>query len=159
MIGSSGCQDEADEPERLADFFSREKGVPPEAIQRRLAIVTEFNGESVTSKISLVIVVKGKRTMMVRYAPGSIVTRERAAVAAARLLDEQHQIPLVVVTNGVDAVLLDTYNGRHVAEGLTGLPSFDDLEEGFADLVFAPFDDGRKREREMRILHAFDVDL
>lgn len=159
MDEGAGCQDEGDEPERLAHFLMAEKGVPAAALQRRLTITTEFNGEMVISKITLVVLVRGQRTMMLRYAPGSIVTRERAAVAAARLLDGQYQIPLVVVTNGVEAVLLDTYKGRKLGEELAQLPTYQELEQQFSSLVFAPFTDAKKREREMRILNAFDVDL
>lgn len=154
----TGCQDEGDEPERLARYFIEEKGFAAADLESRLTITTEFN-EQVISKITMVISVAGKRTILLRYAPGSVTTRERSAVAAARLLDDDYQIPLVVVTNGVEAVMLDTYKGKKLADSLAELPSFQELAELSNELTFAPFTDSKKREREKRVLNAFDVDL
>ncbi len=157
LVEATGCQDEGDDPERLARMLIAEKGFAASDLELRLTIDTTFN-ETVTSKITLVATVSGKRTLVLRYAPGSITTRERSAVAAARLLDDDYQIPLVVITNGVDAVMLDTYKGKKLAQSLAELPSRQELEQK-DDLVYDPFLDAKKREREMRILNAFDVDL
>lgn len=153
----TGCQDEGDEPERLALFLEQEKGYTPEDISKRLSITTNYNGEEVVSKIALVITINGKQTLMLRYAPGSVVTRERSAVAAARLLVPDYQIPLVCVTNGEDAVLLDTYKGNSLAQSLTDFPTKEALQA--MKLQYEPFTNPKKIERERRILNAFDVDL
>ncbi|MEN8199484.1 MAG: type I restriction enzyme HsdR N-terminal domain-containing protein [Thermodesulfobacteriota bacterium] len=157
--GTTGCQDEGNEPEQLARFLEEEKGYRATDIERRLTIVTRFNDEEVTSKIALLIRTDGQATMILRYAPGSVVTRERSAVAAARVLVPDHQIPLVVVTNGREAVLLDTYKGRRLAESLADLPTAEALQEMSSDLRYESLDNPKKKEREMRILNAFDVDL
>ncbi|MEN8140751.1 MAG: type I restriction enzyme HsdR N-terminal domain-containing protein [Thermodesulfobacteriota bacterium] len=157
--GGSGCQDEGDEPQRLALFLIEEKGFSPADLETGLSIATEFNGEKVVSRIAMVAKVAGRRTMMLRYAPGSITTRERAAVAAARVLDSDYQIPLVVVTNGVEAVMLDTYKGKNLADSLAQLPTKSELEEEMANLAFLPLEGAKRQERERRILNAFDVDL
>ncbi len=161
MVGQdelAGCRDEGDGPEKLVRFLVVDKGFGPEDIEERLTITTEFN-EQVVSKITLVLSVAGRRTLLLRYAPGSVVTRERSAVAAARVLDGNYQIPLVVVTNGVEAVMLDTYKGRKLADSLAQLPSRQELIELSNELAYEPFSDEKKREREKRILNAFDVDL
>ena len=80
-------------------------------------IETLFNSQFVTSKISMVVKGKDKHMMIIRYAPGSLVTRERSAIAAARVLDDEYQIPLAVVTNGEDAELLNTYTGNILKNG------------------------------------------
>ena len=153
----TGCQDEGDEPERLAHFLEQEKGYSAEDIVKRLSITTSYNGEEVVSKIALVITLDGKHTVMLRYAPGSVVTRERSAVAAARLLVPDYQIPLVCVTNGKDGVLLDTYKGKPLAQSLAEFPTKEELEA--MTLQYEPFTNPKKIEREKRILNAFDVDL
>ena len=153
----TGCQDEGVEPERLARFLEQEKGYSTEDIVKRLSITTSYNGEEVVSKIALVITLEGKQTVMLRYAPGSVVTRERSAVAAARLLVPDYQIPLVCVTNGEDAVLLDTYKGNTLAQSLAAFPTKEELEAMV--LQYEPFTNPKKIEREKRILNAFDVDL
>ena len=159
LNNTTGCQDEGDEPERLAHFLEEEKGYKAADIERRLSIVTRFNDEEVISKITLLIRIDGKATMMLRYAPGSVVTRERSAIAAARILNPDYQIPLVVVTNGKEAVLLDTYKGRRLAESLAELPTMKALQEMSTDLRYEPFDTPKRIDRERRILNAFDVDL
>jgi len=101
----------------------------------------------------------GKRFMILRYGPGSIVTRERPAIAAARVLDPAHQIPLAVVTNCREAVLLDTYTGKVIRHGLDGIPGKREAGELVPTLRFEPFADEKKRDRERRILNAYDVEV
>jgi hypothetical protein len=59
--------------------------------------------------------------MVIKFGPGSLVTRERPALAAARILDE-YQIPVTVVTNGEDAEVLDTDSGDLIATGIDAIP-------------------------------------
>ena len=159
LKNATGCQDEADEPERMANFLEKEKGYKAADIERRLSIVTRFNNEEVISKITLLVRSGGKATMILRYAPGSVVTRERSAIAAARVLNPDYQIPLVVVTNGEEAVLLDTYKGKRLAEDLAELPTAAALQEMTTDLRYEPLSNPKIEDRERRILNAFDVDL
>ena len=97
--------------------------------------------------------------MVIRYGPGSLVTRERPAIAAARVLEPDYQIPLAVVTNGQDAEILDTYSGKIIKQGLAGVPGKKEAEELYGSLQFLPFIDSKKKERELRILNAFDVEV
>ncbi len=159
LKNATECQDDADESERMAHFLEEEKGYKAADIERQLSIVTRFNDEEVISKITLLVRTGGKATMILRYAPGSMVTRERSAVAAARVLNPDYQIPLVIVTNGEEAVLLDTYKGRRLAESLAELPTAAALLEMTTDLRYEPLNNPKKVERERRILNAFDVDL
>lgn len=100
-----------------------------------------------------------KRFLIIRYAPGSLVTRERSAVAAARVLLEEYQIPLAVVTNGEDAELLDTLTGKVLASGMGAIPTRGQAEEMLGQLRFEPLFDEKKREKELRILNAYDVEV
>ncbi len=101
----------------------------------------------------------GRRIMVIRYAPGSLVSRERSAIAAARVLEEAYQIPLAVVTNGRDAELLDTATGEVLATGMEGIPDHQQAQTLFPTLVFRDRLEDTKRDREMRILNAFDVEI
>ena len=65
---------------------------------------------------------KGRPALLLRCARGSLVTREKEALAAARLI-APHLTPLTVVTNGEDAELLDTADGKVLATGLTAIPA------------------------------------
>ncbi len=155
----SACQDDHDVPLVLADFLVDERGFEREDLELRGSIQTEFNGERVTSKIAVVIRLQGNPVLMIRYAPGSIVTRERSALAAARIYDPKCQVPLVVVTNHKDAKMIDTYNGKVISEGLATLPSRDELLEQVPRLIFEPYANEKKIDREKRVLNVFDVNL
>lgn len=144
--------------QELARAMVEERGWAKEDVEMRLSIETLFNKQFVTSKITMTMSTAGKCCLIIRYAPGSLVTRERSALAAARVLDENYQIPLAVVTNGRDAELLDTYNGEVLAKGMDAIPTKAEVEQMASGLRFDPYDPER-RERELRILNAFDVEI
>ncbi|MFZ5797397.1 MAG: hypothetical protein ACOY3O_03125, partial [Thermodesulfobacteriota bacterium] len=73
--------------QQLIRWLLAEKGYEPGDLQPRLAIDTEVGGQRVCSRIELTVVLLGRRMMIIRYGPGSLVTRERPAIAAARLLE------------------------------------------------------------------------
>ena len=143
----------------LADFLVNERGFSHEDFIIRETIETIFNGETVISRIALVVRLQDKPVLMIRYAPGSIVTRERSALAAARIYDLDCQIPLVVVTNSQDAVIIDTYTGKSIAEGFENLPSRLQLLDQMVQLKFEPYANEKKIDREKRILNVFDENL
>jgi hypothetical protein len=144
--------------QELARAMVEEKGWAKEDVEMRLGIDTLFNKQFVSSKITMTMSLDGKRCLILRYAPGSLVTRERPALAAARVLDADYQIPLAVVTNGRDAELLDTYSGAVLARGMEAIPSKDEVWQMADRLGFDPHDPA-KREGELRILNAFDVEI
>lgn len=145
--------------QKLARYLVEEKGYEKKDIEIGQKIETLFNSQFVTSKISMVVRSSDKRMMIIRYAPGSLVTRERSAIAASRVLDDEYQIPLAVVTNGEDAVLLNTYTGDTLKKGLEEIPGPNEVEKLAASLGFIPLADEKKRERELRILNAYDIEV
>jgi hypothetical protein len=145
--------------QRIARLLVEEKGYPKSALEMRRKIETLFAGQFVVSKIDITVLHNGRRFMLIRYAPGSLVTRERPAVAAARVLEQEYRIPLAVVTNGQDAELLDTESGEVLGTGLAAIPAMAETVKMFDKLQFVPFNDKAKCERELRILNAFDVEI
>ncbi|MFP3983426.1 MAG: type I restriction enzyme HsdR N-terminal domain-containing protein [Desulfurivibrionaceae bacterium] len=160
-VTGESVQDTDDERyrQKIARFLVEEKGYEKTDLELRQVIETTFAGHLVRSKIDIVVKHQGRRVMLIRYGPGSLVTRERPAVAAARVFDDSYQIPLAVVTNGEDSELLDTRSGRVLATGLAGMPDKSYIEENFADLDFSPPPEEKKREKELRILNAFDREV
>jgi hypothetical protein len=145
--------------QQIARLLVKEKGYPKSALEMRRKIETLFAGQFVVSNIDITVLHAGRRFMIIRYAPGSLVTRERSAIAAARVLDKEYRIPLAVVTNGKDAELLDTETGEVLGAGLSAIPAMAEIVKMFDKLQFAPFHDEAKCERELRILNAFDVEI
>jgi hypothetical protein len=142
----------------LTRLMVEEKGYEREQLQPRLKVETLFSRCFVTSTIELTISIHQKQYMIIRYGPGSLVSRERAAIAAARVINREYCIPLAVVTNGKDAELLDTRTGKILGYGLNSIPDRDTIEEMVPQLVFHPPPEGKRREQELRILNAFDVE-
>jgi hypothetical protein len=144
--------------QELAKFLVEKKGYVKKDMEPRLRIETLYNGQYVASTIDITIRESGKRFMILRFGPGSIVTRERAAIAAARVLETSYQVPLAVVTNGKDAEVLDTYTGKVIRKGLENIPDKKEAETLVQSLRFDLFDEA-KRDRELRILNAYDIEV
>ena len=144
--------------QNLARMLVEDRQYLREELQPRLFIETFFSRCFVRSVIDLTISLNGRQFMILRYGPGSLVSRERAAVAAARVLNPVYRIPLAIVTNGQEAELLDTTSGKILGYGLESIPDRKDAENILPGLEFLPPLENTKRERELRILNAFDVE-
>jgi len=142
----------------LSRFMVEEKGYSKDELFPRLYIETLFSRSFVRSTIELTVEISGRQFMILRYGPGSLVSRERSAVAAARVLNRNYQIPLAVVTNGQDAELIDTATGKILGNGLQSVPDRTKAEELVSTLNFPTRQKDQELEREMRILNAFDVE-
>lgn len=144
--------------QRLSRMMVEKKGYPRNALIPRKRIETLFSRCFVVSSIELTVTLNDRPFMIIRYGPGSLVSRERAAIAAARVLCPDHRIPLAVVTNGEDAELLDTKTGKIQGYGLDSIPDYHSAVKMFDLVEFLPPLDSMRRERELRILNAFDVE-
>ena len=143
--------------QKLARLLVAEKGFAKGELEMRRRIETLFARQFVVSKVDIVVSIAGQRIMVVRYGPGSLITRERPAIAAARVLAESQLIPLAVVTNGEDAELLDARTGKLLGTGLEAIPTREAVLTMLPGLDFSPVAPQR-REPELRILNAFDVE-
>jgi hypothetical protein len=144
--------------QRLSRMMVEEKGYPRESLLPRLRIDTLFARCFVVSTIELTVALREKWLMVIRYGPGSLVSRERAAIAAARVLCPDYRIPLAAVTNGEDAELLDTSTGKILGYGLHSIPDYPTALQMLDQLEFPAPLEPSKKERELRILNAFDVE-
>lgn len=145
--------------QQLARMLVEDNGFAKDELEPRLCIETIFNKTFVRSVIELGVKVEGKRLFLLRYAPGSLVTREKAAIAAARVLDPDYRIPFVVVTNGRDAEFLETERGEVLATGMEAIPDRARAGALMKEAVFEPYPDPALREKALRILNAFDLEV
>jgi hypothetical protein len=141
--------------QKIARFLVENKGYSKGEIQARRKITLDVDGNRGTFTVNFVIRVEGKSFMIVIFGPGSLVTRERPALAAARLV-EAYEVPCTVVTNGREAEVLETRSGEVIAEGLENIPS---KAEALATLATVRFETlaEERLARERRILYAFEV--
>jgi hypothetical protein len=145
--------------QRLARLLVEEKGFAKAELEPRLTIETLFNSIFVRSIIDLTVSVGSQRCFVLRYGPGSLVTREKSALAAARLIDESCCLPLAIVTNGQDAELLESKSGTVLAGGMEAIPSRAQAAELLKDYPPRPPLTGAERERNLRVLNAFDLEI
>lgn len=145
----------------LARLMVEERGYTRDELVARCAIETLFSSQFVRSVIELAVSIKesGRTFLIIRYGPGSLVSRERSAIAAARVLNRDYQIPYAVVTNGRDAELLDTGSRAVLATGMEAIPKRSRALELLAECEFRTPAEGKRREAELRILNAFDVEV
>ncbi len=144
--------------QQLSQFMVEKKGYATEELTPRLYIDTLFTRHFVRSTIDLTVSLSGKQFMIIRYGPGSLVSRERSAIAAARVLNPDYRIPLAVVTNAQDAELIDTDTGKVLHVGLDAIPDRSAAELLLPTLTFSPRPTDKRLEHELRILNAFDIE-
>lgn len=149
--------DTLDEQERqkIARFLVEDKGYLKDEIEVQREIELTLDRDTGTSRVDFVIRVAGKAFAIIIFGPGSLVSRERPALAAARLL-ESYAVPFAVVTNGKDAEVLETKSGKVIDEGLEAIPSKREALEKMRTFAFEQIPKERL-EKEKRILFAFDV--
>lgn len=140
----------------LAERLVNDKGFSRGDIRPRWPLTLKAGEKCAVIKIDFGIIIDSRVCMMIKYGPGSLVTRHRPALAASRML-VSYQIPVVVVTNGMDAEILDGTSGKVVARGLDAVPDRGSLKNLVADRTFATIQPGRV-EKESRIAFAFEVD-
>ena len=94
--------------------------------------------------------------MIIKFGPGSIVTRHRPLLAASRILTP-YQIPVAVATNGEDADVLEGASGRVISRGLERIPAREQLVGIMGGHEFNRIT-AERAEMESRILYCYEVD-
>ncbi len=107
-------------------------------------------------KVDFIVRLYGRTCMLLKYGPGSLVTRRRPALAASRLV-ETYQIPLVLLTNGMDAELLDGASGKMLGKSFDDIPSRAELAGQWDTFAFSEVPSERAG-LESRIVYAYEVD-
>ncbi len=141
--------------QKLAYLLINEKEYLKSEIQPRFAILAQAGKNRAVVKIDFVIYLSKKVCMIIKYSPGSLVTRHRPALAASRVVTP-YQIPVVVVTNGEDADVLHGPTGEVVARGLQNIPSKPELLKKVEKVQFEQIS-AKRTELEARILYAYEV--
>jgi hypothetical protein len=91
---------------------------------------------------------------VIKCAAGSLGSREREVLALARLL-VAYQIPWAIVSDGATALVFDTLTGAKRGEGLTAIPTRQELVDNAHRLTLRPLSTDR-RKREQLIFRSYD---
>lgn len=142
----------------LERFLVEDKGYLKEDIEVDTDISITVAGEPYHSQVDLVVSADAGKTrfLVIKCAAGSLASREREIVAAARLLDE-YQIPCAVVSDGKTAIVLDTLTGKKTGEGLAAIPSKQQAIK-WLESYTPPAFPGDRREREKLIFRTYDIE-
>lgn len=154
LVPEVGAEGNRQKVERL---LVEQKGYDPGEIEVDVEIAFEVDGQPHRSHADLVVSPDGvTRFMLVKCVAGSLASREREAVSAARLLD-RYQIPLAVVSDGQSAVVMDTITGRKIGEGLDAVPNRQAAVEALARFEPVSYPAERLR-RERLVFRTYDVE-
>jgi hypothetical protein len=146
----------AAEARKMIEYLLLEKkGYQPEEIRKGVAFEVRLGQETVWSSADFVVTVDGRMGMLIKCAAGSLSSRERQAIAAARVISSP-PVPIAVVADPETAEVLDTATGKVTGEGFGAIPVREQLGKILAGSELKPLSPERI-EKEKRILLAFDA--
>ncbi len=144
--------------QKIARFLVSEKEYAREDIGARIPLVVTAGARKGRLWVDYAVTVDDRMAMVIKYAPGSLVTRHRPTLAISRLI-MPYQIPVVIVTNGETADILDGDRGTLIASGFEHIPSRASLLQNVRQTIYAFSPISSKRaEMEARIAYAFEID-
>lgn len=141
--------------QEIAKFLVAEKGYEKSEIRSRLQLSLALDGRTGAVPVDFLLKPADKSLMIILFRPGSLVSRRRIALAAARLTEDRI-IPYAAVTNAEDAEILETSTGKVVSSGLQGIFARHEAIELLGGMDF-PVLTAPRREKEERILYAMEV--
>jgi hypothetical protein len=142
--------------QKIARFLVLEKGYAKNDIHPRQPLIVAAGSRKGRLTVDFTVVVDDCMAMVVKYGPGSLVTRHRPALAISRLL-VPYQIPLVLVTNGETVDILDGHTGKLQSSGFEHIPSRGMLARQVERMLKSSVSSARK-EMESRIVYAFEIE-
>lgn len=146
----------AAEARKMAAYLLQEKkGYAAGDIRIGIAFEVKLGQETAWSSADFLVSVDGRTGMLIKCAAGSLDSRQRQAVAAARVIASP-PVPVAVVVDPVNAVVLDVATGKVTGEGFGAIPVKDQLRKILHEAVMQPLSPERVG-KEKRILLAFDA--
>jgi len=131
------------------------KGYAAEEVERNVVFTLTLGTEVAHSSVDFLVTLNGKKAMVIKCSAGSLDSRERQAIAAARLLAVP-PVPFAVVADPEHAEFLDTATGKVIGEGFGAVPVREEMLKMIAAVDPKPLSPERV-EKEKRILLAFDA--
>lgn len=142
--------------QKIARLLVNQKGYAKTDIEPRRALLVQADDKRAVLKVDFIIRLAQRVSMVIKYGPGSLVTRRRSVLAASRLI-AAYQVPVAVITNGQDAEVISGPTGEVIATGLDAIPDKQDLRRRVSEANFKPISQ-QQAEMESRILYCYEVD-
>ncbi len=142
--------------QKIVDYLLDVCGFAPEEIEASIRLEVAAGEKRALFLVDFIVSLHGMAVMVVRYAPGSMVTRYRSAQALC-LVVAPHEVPVAVVTNGQEADVLHGGTGQIMGHGFQAIPHRPDLEARYGEASIKAVS-SRRREMAQRLLYAYEVD-
>lgn len=108
--------------QRVERYLIEVKGYRREDVVVDAPIEVQIDAEVYRSALDLVIQIEGRPLIAIKCAAGSLGSREREIVSAARLYGAS-PLPLAVVSDGSTAIVWDAATGKQTGDGLAAIPT------------------------------------
>ncbi len=142
--------------QKIAKRLVHECGYKKSDILNNIVFEVKAGEKNAKIKVDFLVKFRNKIVVLIKFGPGSIVSRRLPALALSRII-KSYQIPIVVVTNGEDAEVLDGYSGKVIAAGVDNLPHFDEIKTDGDFFLFEPIKQS-VFDQASRIVYACEVD-
>ncbi len=142
--------------QKLAKLLVAYKGYQKEEILSGQELLVRVENKKAIIKIDFLITLGHRIFMIVKYGPGSLVSRRRSTLAMSRVVSS-YQIPIVVVTNGENAEIMDGATGTIFERGLDSIPKRSELMTLVSKHTVNPISE-KQAKMESRIIYAFEID-
>lgn len=148
--------DLANAARRTIEYLLLEKkGYTRDEIRKNVLFEVKLGDEITNSSVDFLVTISDKKAMIIKCCAGALSSRERQAVAAARLLNDP-PVPIAVVADPQTATVLDAATGKVIGEGFGFIPVRNAIEGILSEKESKQLTPGRI-EKEKRILLAFDA--
>jgi hypothetical protein len=142
--------------QKISKFLVQTLGYAKQDIQQNILLNIVAGDQRASIKVDFLISLADKTCLLIKYAPGSLVTRRLSNLAISRVI-RPYQVPVIVTTNGEDAEIINGLNGKVIGQGFDSIPSKTTLEKLEPSDSFPAISDSL-HEKASRIVYACEVD-
>ena len=138
----------------LARLLVEELGYPRERIKAKVPLKYAVEGEEFERPLDYVVHdEQGRPIFIILFCAGDVSSFERETVCAGRLI-EGGPVPYALITDTMEAALLDVCTGDVIARGMNAVPDWERLQAMVAQSVIKPLTD-EQREKQTRVFHTY----
>jgi len=138
----------------LAKLLVEEKGYPKERIKAKVKLTYCVDGEDFERPLDYVVYDEANKPIfVVLFCSGEVGTYERETVCAGRLI-EGGPVAYALVTDTMNASLMDVGTGDVVAHSMNALPDWEDLLNMVKEADVKPLT-AEQREKQTRVFHTY----
>jgi len=135
-------------------YLVEENGYNRKDLEIDAPLEIDIQGEAYHAKVDIVVRIDDRCLMAIKCAAGSIGSREKEILSAAKLL-EDYQVPISVVSDGRNALVFETLTGKQIGEGLNAIPAKIEIINRFDETDFQPVP-AKRLEQVKLVFRSYD---